>query len=129
METLRHKGTCEGTCPHARPGLEEQAVLLLGSGERLPHPVTAQRCPGAWREASQARSLSPPAPRQAGALLPAPPGLLGGQSGRRVPGTATPRLPGEEAVGTHPTMLLPPTAGSILCALEMVVPVLYELLN
>lgn len=53
METLRHKGTCEGACPHARPGLVEQTVLLQGSGERRPHPGTAERCPGAWREASQ----------------------------------------------------------------------------
>lgn len=91
METLRHKGTCEGTCPHARPGLEEQAVLFLGSGERLPHPVSAQRCPGAWREASQAHSLSPPAPRQAGALLPAPQGSLEASRGE---GSLGPPHPG-----------------------------------
>lgn len=61
METLRHHGTWQGACRHAQ-GLEEQAVLLLASGERLPHPVTAWRCPGAWREASGAAEPAPAPP-------------------------------------------------------------------
>lgn len=32
--------------PSLAQRFEEQAVLLLGSEEKLPHPVTANHCPG-----------------------------------------------------------------------------------